>query len=44
MIVQASQLEANVGCDYTMTATDRALDSTQTCGWECVLQLDGNDY
>lgn len=46
MIVQARQLEADVGCGdvYMMTATDTAVEPTQTCGWECVLPLHGNDY
>lgn len=36
MIVEVSQLDADVGCGdvYMMTATDRGIEPTLTCGWD----------
>lgn len=46
MIVEASQLGADVGCGDVcmMTATDRAVEPTQTCRWERLQPLNGSDY
>lgn len=43
MIVEVSQLGADVGCGdvYMMTATDRAIEPTQTCTWECLYRWTG---
>lgn len=49
VIVKLTKLVVDVGCGdvYMMTATDRGGQIgklSQTCRWECLASLNGNDY